>query len=103
VKRFVNDFSYGVITCLSIIPGNHRNAFFSLWYLYELRILLKYNGISYVKGGLVAILNAHLLLLCYPKIYVHYRTDASGGIIQRLRCTIEGSSVMFAYSAETVT
>ena len=70
---------------------------FSRWYLYEVWILLKCNGISYVKAGVVAILNAHLLLLCYTKIYVHDRIDASGGIIQRLRLTIEGSFVMFVY------
>ena len=71
---------------------------FSLLYLYEVRILLKCNGISYVKEELLAVLNAHLLLFCYRKIYVNYRTDASGGIIPRLRWTIEGSSVTFAYS-----
>jgi len=28
VKRFVNDFSYGVISWPSIIPGNYRNGFY---------------------------------------------------------------------------
>ena len=28
MKRFVNDFSYGAISWLSIITGNYRNAFY---------------------------------------------------------------------------
>lgn len=92
-KRF---FLRGYILAIHNTWKPQECFLFSRWYLYEVRILLKCNGIFYVKAGLVAVLNAHLLLLCYHKIYVHDRIDASGGIMQRLRWTIEESSVMFA-------